>query len=506
MVPAHPIRSAVEHAVPDVASHLLRLQATGGNQMVVRLLESTRGTRTGPDDDLRERILSRLGQGEPLPSDAHAQAQVDLGRPLDSVRVHRDAGAADLADQLGARAFTTGQDIFFGAGEYDPSSTSGYTVLMHELAHTAQQAAGPVAAKPVAPGLAVSTLGDRDERAADQAAHRAVAHRMVRAADADGTSGATAAGATMSVGSIGARVAAVPPSQHQAQFEPVLLGLQQPVGNRAVGVLVQRATDLSGGAVLTAPLLADDPQVLNLQRDIGDQAVTGILAGPQKEEGTSGQRPNLDVGDHGPGVALLHRKLREHGYVVGGNQTEFSQETHNVVVRFQKDHPELHPATGGVGPLTWAILDQPAVQGDVDDTLVKDIIKGALWAETTGTEEERCQRAWLTLKGRRDAEDPSKPGDVNLAAAEHYMFARYMSAGYTPAMAVDMLAIAYYAVKKTGLRWKAGTGPVTPPSAGQLKWGTLGAHDGAWSTIEADKEVPTTNSRAPISPKATVPS
>ena len=41
--------------------------------------------------------------------------------------------------QIGARAFTYGQDIYFGAGQYNPESSSGKKLLAHELAHTVQQ-------------------------------------------------------------------------------------------------------------------------------------------------------------------------------------------------------------------------------------------------------------------------------------------------------------------------------------------------------------------------------
>src|SRR5436190_12760561 len=174
--PARPPAHDPDNA--GVEGQLLRLQATGGNQMVVRMLDAARGGPDAGDEDLRERIASQLGRGESLPGEVQAQAQADLGQPVGGVRVHRDSGAASLADELGARAFTTGRDIFFGAGAYDPSSASGYTVLAHELAHTAQQSAGQVAATPLVPGVAVSTPGDRDERAADQVADRAVASRI----------------------------------------------------------------------------------------------------------------------------------------------------------------------------------------------------------------------------------------------------------------------------------------------------------------------------------------
>jgi hypothetical protein len=96
---------------------------------------------------------------------------------LGPVRIHRDAEAAELATALGARAFTTGNDIFFNTGVYDPSTSDGYSVLTHELTHTLQQSAGPVAGRQVATDLTVSDPGDADERAAQATAQRITAAR-----------------------------------------------------------------------------------------------------------------------------------------------------------------------------------------------------------------------------------------------------------------------------------------------------------------------------------------
>ena len=62
-----------------------------------------------------------------------------FGRDLGGVRVHHGTDAAQAADSLGARAFTTGRDIFFARGQYQPTTGSGRRLLAHELAHTVQQ-------------------------------------------------------------------------------------------------------------------------------------------------------------------------------------------------------------------------------------------------------------------------------------------------------------------------------------------------------------------------------
>jgi hypothetical protein len=65
-------------------------------------------------------------------------ADVSRGVPFGSVRVHDDRAAARAANALGARAFSLGEDIFFAAGQYEPSSSAGRALIIHELAHVLQ--------------------------------------------------------------------------------------------------------------------------------------------------------------------------------------------------------------------------------------------------------------------------------------------------------------------------------------------------------------------------------
>jgi len=72
------------------------------------------------------------------------------------VRIHTDAQSADSAAAEHARAYTVGQDIVFGAGEYDPGSPEGRRLLAHELAHTVQQKGGATGASRLGAGGAES--------------------------------------------------------------------------------------------------------------------------------------------------------------------------------------------------------------------------------------------------------------------------------------------------------------------------------------------------------------
>ncbi len=97
---------------------------------------------------------------------------------LRSIRVHRGLKAHAAADALGARAFAVGEgDIFFGRGEFDPSTRSGRAVIAHEVAHVAPPTglSGPASAPAnFSAGMGAPVLSERkrgDEDAAEDELH-----------------------------------------------------------------------------------------------------------------------------------------------------------------------------------------------------------------------------------------------------------------------------------------------------------------------------------------------
>lgn len=64
-----------------------------------------------------------------------------FGADFGAVRVHTGSAAAAQAKQLDATAFTTGRDIYFGKGQFQPDTPAGKELIAHELTHTIQQGA-----------------------------------------------------------------------------------------------------------------------------------------------------------------------------------------------------------------------------------------------------------------------------------------------------------------------------------------------------------------------------
>jgi hypothetical protein len=105
--------------------------------------------------------------GAPLPETLQRKFESSLGTDLSSVRVHTGGASETAAHAVGAQAYTVGQDIHFGAGKFDPSSSAGEHLLAHEVAHTVQQRGGSGGPQFK---LEVSTPHDAAEHEADRAA------------------------------------------------------------------------------------------------------------------------------------------------------------------------------------------------------------------------------------------------------------------------------------------------------------------------------------------------
>lgn len=112
--------------------------------------------------------------GFALPSELRRSFESSLGADLSSVRVHTGDASASAAHAVGARAYAVGQDIHFGAGQYDPGSAGGMHLLAHEVAHTVQQQGGSPSRQHK---LEVSRVHDGAEVEADAAADAMVAGR-----------------------------------------------------------------------------------------------------------------------------------------------------------------------------------------------------------------------------------------------------------------------------------------------------------------------------------------
>lgn len=112
--------------------------------------------------------------GAALPTSLLAKMEAAFGADFSGVRVHVGPQAA----RIGAIAFTTGNDLYFAPGQYQPNTTRGQQLIGHELAHVIQQRQGRVRA----PTGGVAVVQDAAlEAEADRQGMRAAAHVPVAA-------------------------------------------------------------------------------------------------------------------------------------------------------------------------------------------------------------------------------------------------------------------------------------------------------------------------------------
>jgi hypothetical protein len=149
---------------PDLAPGL-------GNVALQRLIRgaiSRFAAEGGPvDETVGRAIEAARGGGHQLDPAARPDLESALGEDFSEVRVHTDATADHLSRAVEATAFTTGGDIFFRSGAYEPLSSAGRKLLAHELTHVVQQRGAPPAQE-----LRVTDPGDASEREAEAVAEQ----------------------------------------------------------------------------------------------------------------------------------------------------------------------------------------------------------------------------------------------------------------------------------------------------------------------------------------------
>jgi len=80
--------------------------------------------------------------GQPLADDDHEFFRSRFGFDFSHVHVHNDHTASESAQSINALAYTSGSDIAFAAGQYQPGTEAGRRLLAHELTHVVQQSSG----------------------------------------------------------------------------------------------------------------------------------------------------------------------------------------------------------------------------------------------------------------------------------------------------------------------------------------------------------------------------
>lgn len=126
---------------------------------------------TGPLEagaDIEAQVNASKGGGHRLPDGVRGYMEPRFGVDFSHVRIHTGGDAIQMNQEVGARAFTHGSDIYFGTGQ----SPHDLALTAHELAHVVQQTGdAPLRTK----GLDAATPASRAGRhAAEQIQRRLI--------------------------------------------------------------------------------------------------------------------------------------------------------------------------------------------------------------------------------------------------------------------------------------------------------------------------------------------
>lgn len=114
-----------------------------------------RQTAIGPEggavsDQLAAKIQRAQNGGSSMSPQVRSALEPKLGADLSNVKIHTGSQSAQLSRDLGAKAFTVRNHIFYGANQ----SPSDLSLTAHEAVHTVQQGAVPrIARKPAGPKI-----------------------------------------------------------------------------------------------------------------------------------------------------------------------------------------------------------------------------------------------------------------------------------------------------------------------------------------------------------------
>ncbi len=91
---------------------------------------------------LSTQLNNTKGSGAALPEQTNHKMSHALGNDFSQVKIHTGREAIQMNQDLGAKAFTHGSNVYFNKGQYNPNSASGKKLLAHELTHVVQQKNG----------------------------------------------------------------------------------------------------------------------------------------------------------------------------------------------------------------------------------------------------------------------------------------------------------------------------------------------------------------------------
>ncbi|KAB8155974.1 DUF4157 domain-containing protein [Kordia sp. TARA_039_SRF] len=99
----------------------------------------TSNTAKTPSSSFESKLKTSKGSGSPMTNSVKTEMETGFGQNFSNVRIHTGNHAIQMSRDIGAKAFTNGNNIYFNSSNYNPTSTTGKRLLAHELTHVVQQ-------------------------------------------------------------------------------------------------------------------------------------------------------------------------------------------------------------------------------------------------------------------------------------------------------------------------------------------------------------------------------
>lgn len=109
------------------------------SEAAIQTTKPAGAAQTAVPESIAHEIKLSSGSGSKLDQHTNNFMSRRFGHSFNDVTIHSDTRAARLSNDLNAKAFTVGKDIYFNQNQYNPTSEDGRHLLAHELTHTIQQ-------------------------------------------------------------------------------------------------------------------------------------------------------------------------------------------------------------------------------------------------------------------------------------------------------------------------------------------------------------------------------
>ncbi len=130
----------LEHEADRVADQVMSMSANSSIARSTPKIQCASTSASGSAANVPasvSRVLS--SSGRPMQSGLRQDMEDRFGQNFSQVRMHTSTTAEQSARDVNAHAYTVGNNVVFGAGQFAPGTNEGRRLLAHELAHVVQQ-------------------------------------------------------------------------------------------------------------------------------------------------------------------------------------------------------------------------------------------------------------------------------------------------------------------------------------------------------------------------------